>query len=223
MIEEKIGLLEKDDPKATDLPIIIPKGDDTSESDSEDENSTESEFSENKLLEEEEGEEEETLEESDLQKAIERIDVEGKIIEKEADNEMSDAQYLSYEPITEPECYSFDDYGLFLLENCKKFGLDGENASLALSQWLSSPSQLTMNMQLHAERDNIFQNWSFFKNVKEFKDLATFAQILLTNTASEAACEREFWKQRKILTNERNRTGSELAFARIVFMTIKNE
>ena len=44
--------------------------------------------------------------------------------------------------------------------------------------------------------------------------------MLLTNTASEASCEREFWKQRKILTNERNRTGHELAFARIVFMTI---
>ena len=113
LIKEKIGLLEKDGPKATDLPILIPKGDDASESDSEGENSTESDFIENKLLEEEEEEEEEeeTLEESDLQKAIERIDVEDKIIEKESDIEMSDAQYLSYGPITELECYSFDDYG----------------------------------------------------------------------------------------------------------------
>ena len=47
------------------------------------------------------------------------------------------------------------------------------------------------------------------------------AQMLLTNTASEASCEREFWKQRKILTNERNRTGQELAFTRIVFMTVE--
>ena len=128
-----------------------------------------------------------------------------------------------FDPITEPEYYSFDDYGMFLLENCEKLGLNGESASLALTQWLSYPSQLTKNMQLHAEKDGILQNWSFLKNIKEFKDLATFAQILLTNTASEAACEREFWKQRKILTNERNRTGNELAFARIVFMTIKNE
>ena len=87
LIKEKIGLLEKDGPKATDLPILIPKGDDASESDSEGENSTESDFIENKLLEEEEEEEEETLEESDLQKAIERIDVEDKIIEKESDIE----------------------------------------------------------------------------------------------------------------------------------------
>ena len=44
--------------------------------------------------------------------------------------------------------------------------------------------------------------------------------MLLTNTASEASYEREFWKQRKIVTNEKNRTGNALAFTRIVFMTI---
>ena len=56
--------------------------------------------------------------------------------------------------------------------------------------------------------------------IDEYKDLALFTQMLLTNTASEASCEREFWKQRKIVTNEKNRTGNALAFTRIVFMTI---
>ena len=70
------------------------------------------------------------------------------------------------------------------------------------------------------KHNSIIQVWKYFEKIDEFKDLAIVAQMLLTNTASEASCEREFWKQRKILTNERNRTGHELAFTRIVFMTI---
>ena len=60
-----------------------------------------------------------------------------------------------------------------------------------------------------------------FEKIPEFKDLAIVAQMLLINAASGASCEREFWKQRKIVTNERNRTGHELAFTRIVFMTFE--
>ena len=44
--------------------------------------------------------------------------------------------------------------------------------------------------------------------------------MLLTNTASEAAYERDFWKQRKIVTDPRNRTGKELAFTRLVFTIV---
>jgi hypothetical protein len=54
----------------------------------------------------------------------------------------------------------------------------------------------------------------------EFADLATIAQRFLIIPASEAGVEREFWKQRKILTNERCRTGEALAFSRLAFMTL---
>ena len=111
--------------------------------------------------------------------------------------------------------------GLFLLENCPKLKLNGEAAALALSKWLSSPSVLSKNMILQTKSNSILEMWRYFQKIPEFKDLAEFAQMLLTNTASEASCEREFWKQRKIVTNEKNRTGQELAFARIVFMTLE--
>jgi hypothetical protein len=61
----------------------------------------------------------------------------------------------------------------------------------------------------------LFELWKYFEKIGELEDLAMF---LLINTASGASSE--FWKQRKILTNERNRTDRELAFTRIVFMTI---
>ena len=76
-------------------------------------------------------------------------------------------------------------------------------------------------MILQTKSNSILEMWRYFQKIPEFKDLAEFAQMLLTNTASEASCEREFWKQRKIVTNEKNRTGQELAFARIVFMTLE--
>ena len=75
-------------------------------------------------------------------------------------------------------------------------------------------------MQIQISHGDILQCWKFFENIPEFRDLAKFALMLLTNTASEAACEREFWKQRKIVTDQRNRTGKELAFTRLVFMTV---
>ena len=39
-------------------------------------------------------------------------------------------------------------------------------------------------------------------------------------TMGIASGETEFWKQRKIVTDQRNRTGKELAFTRLVFMTV---
>lgn len=109
---------------------------------------------------------------------------------------------------------------MFLLENCPRLNLNGEAAAIALTKWLSNPTVLSKNMLLLAHSQNVLEMWLYFQKIEEYRDLATFAQILLTNTASEAACEREFWKQRKILTNEKNRTGQELAFARIVYMTM---
>ena len=169
---------------------------------------------------EEEEDQEEIIEETDFREEFYAVDYEQRLIDQEADEEMTNVTYQNYAPITEPEMYTIDDYGTFLIENCPKLGLDGEKASLALTKWLSSPSTLSMNMLLHVKSQDILDLWLYFQKIDEFHDLATFAQILLTNTASEASCEREFWKQRKILTNEKNRTGHELAFARIVYMTL---
>ena len=52
---------------------------------------------------------------------------------------MSDAPFSGYAIVPEPEMYTIDDYGLFLLENCPNLNLNGEAASLALTKWLSSP------------------------------------------------------------------------------------
>lgn len=173
----------------------------------------------NALVEEEESIEE-SIEEPNVLNEIDSIDIEGRLLNEEADEEMNDAPISNYTPLTEPEFYTIDDYGMFLLENCPRLNLNGEAAAIALTKWLSNPTVLSKNMLLIAHSQNVLEMWLYFQKIEEYRDLATFAQILLTNTASEAACEREFWKQRKILTNEKNRTGQELAFARIVYMTM---
>ena len=208
-----------------DFPILKIKieseDDNESENDNESEDDNIAEAATDNLIEEES--EEEIIEEIDGETIEEIIDFQGKLIDKEAEDEMQDAPISNYVEITEPELYTIDDYGLFLIENCPKFQLDGEKASLALSKWLSNPTALSKNMLLHLKNDGLLEVLQFFQKLEEFKDLATFARILLTNTSSEAACEREFWKQRKILTNEKNRTGQELAFTRIVFMTLDEQ
>ena len=182
---------------------------------------TESEMITNGLIEEEESEVE--LIQINESEDISPLDVKDKIIDNEATDEMQDAPLSVYTPITEPDGYTFDDYGNFLIDTCPKLGLNGEAAALALTRWLSDPSPFTNNMQLQLKNNSILDVWKFFEKIPRYRDLAIFAQILLTNNSSEASCEREFWKQRKIVTKERNRTGQELAFTRIVFMTAGDE
>ena len=201
--------------------ILERKKRDGTEVDSENERpNSDSECLTDQLLEEES--ETETIEADDEEPEAEvsPVDIEERLLDTEAYEEMQDAPLDDYVPLTEPDSYTIDDFGGFLLDVCPKLGLNGEAAALALSKWLSHPSVLSRYALLQMQNNSILEVWKYFEKINEFKDLAIVAQMLLINTASEASCEREFWKQRKILTNERNRTGQELAFTRIVFMTI---
>ena len=111
---------------------------------------TESEMITNGLIEEEESEVE--LIQINESEDISPLDVKDKIIDNEATDEMQDAPLSVYTPITEPDGYTFDDYGNFLIDTCPKLGLNGEAAALALTRWLSDPSPFTNDMQLQLKK-----------------------------------------------------------------------
>ena len=53
--------------------------------------------------------------------------------------------------------------------------------------------------------------------------ISKFALSLMRIPSSEAAEERMFWKQRKILTEQRSRTSESLAFERLVPICQEND
>lgn len=111
---------------------------------------TESEMITNGLIEEEESEVE--LIQINESEDISPLDVKDKIIDNEATDEMQYTPLSVYTPITEPDGYTFDDYGNFLIDTCPKLGLNGEAAALALTRWLSDPSPFTNDMQLQLKK-----------------------------------------------------------------------
>ena len=139
------------------------------------------------------------------------------LLESETEEEMAAVRSGNYNPFL-GHCYTFDDFGTFILDKSQSMGLDGAKATIAFTKWLQYPSPLSRNIEIQIKQPP-YDCWMFLSNIAEFKDLAEFALRLLSIPSSEASVERMFWKQRKILTDERNRTGEKLAFARIVLMT----
>ena len=99
------------------------KGDDKSEK----ENESESKAMTDYIIEEDSESEGIDQDSEESNEYIPPLEVEDQIFETEVVNKMSNAPLSDYTPITEPDQYSIDDYGSFLLQ------LDGEAASLALN------------------------------------------------------------------------------------------
>ena len=68
---------------------------------------------------------------------------------------MQDAPLNDYVPKTEPDSYTIDDFGGFLL--------DGEASALALSKRLSHPSILSNFALLQMKHNFIIQAWKYFE------------------------------------------------------------
>ena len=103
----------------------------------------------------------------------------------------------------------------------EKMGFDGEKAVISYTRWMS-PNGLPRAMLVNSENESILNFWDFMEKDPDFHDLSILAKMILTNPASEAMVERMFWRQRRILTESRNRTGKSLAFSRIVLMTAED-
>lgn len=174
------------------LPAIIEQsqsGDDTSEADQTDDDTDEME----RLV-------EETLDEA-------------------VDQEMSEVRIEGPEVLEDAKKFTIDDIANYLFEVAEKWNFSPDQVVLAFSEWLMKPSQLTKAARTIIKQNKLLECWKYFEMVEEFRDLSKIAQLILATPSSEASCERLFWKQRKILTNEFNRTGKQLAFSRLVLMT----
>lgn len=114
---------------------------------------------------------------------------------------------------------NFDLEGQIILEQATILGIDGSTATRAYSAWLEDTDELmTDNMKRNIREDDIYGTWKFFEKCENFKPLALIALRLLSISASEAAAERMFWKQRKIITGQRSRTSEPLQMARLALM-----
>jgi hypothetical protein len=140
-------------------------------------------------------------------------------IDQQADEELAQCYYNFSDCINDSQ-FSFDSMGDLLSRHSFFLGLKSQKVTIAYTNWLSSPTRLTRNQQNNIQNDDPMSTWTFFSMLPEFQDLAALALRFLIIPASEAGVEREFWKQRKILTNERVRTGDALAFSRLAFMTL---
>ena len=137
------------------------------------------------------------------------------LLESEVEEEMASVTWESFTAIL-PRSYIFDDLGMLLRNIAVCNGLNEDNVTLSFSQWFAP---LSSNTECHISNDNLFDLWNFLVKNPTFKDLSVIAQRLLIIPASEASCERMFWKQRKILCDERNRCSPKLAFSKLVLMS----
>ena len=74
-----------------------------------------------------------------------------------------------------------------------------------------------------SKEKSIFDYWSSLEKILFYLKLSKFALSLMRIPSSEAAEERMFWKQRKILTEQRSCTSEPLAFARLVPICQEND
>ena len=141
------------------------------------------------------------------------------LLNSELTEEFADAPVIFHTLIE--KTYNFKGIIHQLKDIANRFGLDAEKAVVAYSKWIQTPSSLPSEMLYHLNYQNVstYDMWNFYEKFDEFTDLAIIALRLITIPSSEASCERTFWKQRKILTDERARTGENLAFARLVIMS----
>ena len=135
------------------------------------------------------------------------------------DQEMSEVRLSGTLFMEEPTRYSFDEVSQCLYEYSLYCKLDGTKVCQAFNKWLQYPTTFPESTQASIQEDDILETWKYFEHIDDFHDLAIMTQRILVIPSSEASCERMFWKQRKILTNEFSRTGKKLAFSRLVFMT----
>ena len=142
------------------------------------------------------------------------------VLDSESEEEISKVRahnyHLEYSSLRE---LTFEDYGEFIMSHAPKFKFNGEKATRALTRWILHPESFTRNMEANIT-DRPYDTWRFLEQNDEFYDIAQFALKLLSIPTSEAACERMFWKLRKIMTDERNRTSDELCFAKIALQTL---
>ena len=143
------------------------------------------------------------------------------ILETEAEEEFSQVRF-DPPSFFLPHSYVFSDIGNFLQKYSMLLGFDHEKVSLSFNRWLSPTYDFGSFTTTIIEKATVFECWDHLRLLPEFQDLAHISLMLLSVPASEAACERCFWKQRKILTDERNRTSHKLAFARLV-LNINND
>ena len=114
---------------------------------------------------------------------------------------------------------NFDLEGQIILEQANILGLDADSATRAYSAWLEDTDPLLSdNMKRNIREDDIYSTWKFFEKCQNFQPLALIALRLLSISASEAAAERMFWKQRKIITGQRSKTSEPLQMARLALM-----
>ena len=135
------------------------------------------------------------------------------------EHEMSNAPLSGLLFMEEASPYTFQDLTQTIYEYALYSGLDGVKAAASFAQWLQYPTPFPEGTIANIMDNNILGTWKYFECIEDFRDLSLLAQRLLVIPSSEASCERMFWKQRKILTNEFSRTGKKLAFSRLVFMT----
>lgn len=140
-------------------------------------------------------------------------------IDEQTDAELSRVYYNFSDAINDSQ-FDFDDLGNLLGEQAVRLNLDARKVTIAFSNWVRHPTGFTQNQLHNIQVDDPMATWSFFSLLPEYADLADLARRFLAIPASEAGVEREFWKQRKILTDERVRTGDALAFSRLAFMTL---
>lgn len=86
--------------------------------------------------------------------------------------------------------------------------LDGSIAARAYSAWLKDMDVLMSdNMKRNIPEYDIYSTWKFFEKCENFKPLSFIALWLLSISASQAAAEKMFWKQCKIITGQRSKTS----------------
>ena len=142
------------------------------------------------------------------------------LLEQQATEEMSAVyQTEEFTPLLNETPFDFHDIVTLLQEKSMYYDLDNEAVVSAFFSWISFPSSLSEAIKADLSKKDTYQFWNDMLLINEMRDLALFALRLLAIPASEAACERMFWKQRKVLTDQRARTGSQLAFSRIVLMS----
>ena len=75
-------------------------------------------------------------------------------------------------------------------------------------KWIRCPSDMPKSTKLAISKEkSIFDYWSSLEKILFYLKLSKFVHSLMRIPSSEAAEERMFWKQRKILTEQRSRTS----------------
>ena len=142
------------------------------------------------------------------------------LLESQAEEEMTSVYQTEHVLPLYESAFGIEEMMNFLQEKAISLNLSEERVVASFFRWIEEPSTLSKPVEALLNQKNNFEFWKDMLLIDDMKDLAVLALRLLSIPASEAACERTFWKQRKILTDQRARTGTQLAFSRIVLMSL---